>query len=128
MGVTYRWHNPSVILITVEAPWEWDEYIRVVKQLFDEAKQVNGLVATIDDITRMGPLPSGSALSYLERINKITPENIDASVILGAPYIARTLMSIFLRLSPQAARITFFANSVDEAVTLIEGRRTKTGR
>lgn len=124
MSVQYQWHNPAVLVITVKSPWDWDEYMGVAEAAFSEMAHHDGKLATIVDIHEMGGLPSGSMLNQLGRISKLLPENLDTSVLVGAPYIVNTFMSVFMRLSPRAERVTVFAATIEEALNLIQQRRT----
>jgi hypothetical protein len=124
MGVKYHWHEPSILVITVKAPWTWEEYMRVAEDAFSEMAQYEGKLATIVDIREMGGLPQGSMLNQLREISRILPENIDISVMVGAPAIVNAFMGVFMRLNPRAQRIATFTATLEEAFTLIQQRRT----
>ena len=117
MGCTYKWADDSHLImdLLVEAPWTWDEYNSLLNEVFPILKNLNKPCAVTVDVSRVGKLPPGNALSYLGRAEKLMPINLFASVIVGAPYIVTIFIDIMTRTRPHSRHATRFAKTVAEA-------------
>lgn len=125
MTVTHQWHNDNIMVVTLIAPWTWEEYMPRAQQMFDEIRRAGRSVATVVNVSAMGGLPPGSMLKRLQQMNTMLPDNLDASVIVGAPYVVKAVMNVFAKVNPRARRLAVFASTFEEALTLIEQRRAK---
>ena len=84
--------------------------------------------ATIVDVSQMKVLPKGDALGNLKRAESSMPDNVFASVLVGAPYIAEVFMNILMKVRPNAKRLALFAKTPEEAQALIAERRMQLER
>ena len=127
MGVNAGWADASqqIMICEVIAPWTWPEYRSTAEEMFDQIRLLNHPVATLIDVKRVGKLPPGNLLKELQYIEAILPANVFASVIVGAPYVVTSFMNILTRIRPKAKAIALYANSVDEAITMVQARREK---
>lgn len=117
MGCRHGWvdNDHIVMAIYIEAPWTWDEFMQDAAHCFDMVKTHGKPCATLVDVTGMGTMPNGNALRYLSTIETTMPDNVFASVLVGAPDLLRVLMDIIMRLRPRAKRVALFAKSHDDA-------------
>lgn len=124
MGVNFCWLDETIVVITLNAPWVWDEYMQVGVHLLDEIRQRRHPVATVIDVRASPTLPEGSMLHHVRQIANVMPENVDTSVIVGASYLINSFMVVFIKSNLRAQQIAAFATTLDEAVDLIHQRRT----
>jgi hypothetical protein len=124
MGIQYDWtdRDQGIVLFTIESPWTWDEYREVADSAFGVISKIRNPIATIVDVRRVGKLPPGRPLEELKRIEAQMPENVFASVVVGAPYIVMSFMNILMQMRPRANSVALFAGSIAEAQALIEKR------
>lgn len=124
MGCRYEWADDSHLIMNVymESPWTWEEYDSVVSTLFSTLRDLGQPCATAVDVSRIGRIPKGNALMHLNRMEKLMPENVFSTAVVGAPYIVSVFMDIIMRTRPRAGRITVFANSLAEAHEKIRER------
>jgi hypothetical protein len=123
MGCRYEWADNSHLImhIYLEAPWTWEEFDGITNGIFDNIRQTGKPCATAVDVSKIGRIPSGNPLVHLGNIDKLMPENVFASAVVGAPYIATTFMDILIRARPRARRIALFAKTMSEAHEKIMG-------
>ena len=124
MGCRYDWADDSHLIMNlyIEAPWTWEEFDSIASSAFPLLRQLGTPCANIVDVSKIGQLPKGNALMYLTRVERLMPENVFASALVGAPYIVSVFMDIIMRTRPRAGRITFFAKSIPEAHQKIRER------
>ena len=121
MGIHLEWdEHKQVATFRVEMRWTWEEYQAVVYNTFDQITALNYPVAIIADIARMGPLPQGNFLRYLQHSAVRTPKNVYATVLVGAPIVVTTFLSVVMKVRPNPTASVLFASSVDEAKRLIQ--------
>jgi hypothetical protein len=124
MGCWHEWADDSHLImnIYIEAPWTWEEFTQDSNEVFGLLAQMGKPCATVVDVTRMGKLPPGNALSYIINVERIMPANVFASALVGAPYVIRGLMDIVVRVRPHARRIAVFPRTLSEAHVKIRQR------
>jgi hypothetical protein len=117
MGCRYAWadDNQFIMNLSIQAPWSWDEYNDLMAEVFPILKATGKPCATAVDVSKIGKLPNGNALSYLRRAEKLIPENVFASAIIGAPYIVTVFLDVLAHTYPHVRRITMFATTLSEA-------------
>lgn len=125
MGIHSEWADAShqIMISTFQPPWTWEEFHNSANNTFSQIRDLGYPAATIIDVNRIGRLPAGNLLNELQYIDSMMPPNVFASVIVGAPYVVSAFMNILTRIRPRAKAITYFANSIDEAKTLIQKRQ-----
>lgn len=126
MGITYQWQDEGIVVMKVSAPWTWDSYMDAATKMFDEIRRASRPIATIVDVSEVKGLPEGSMLSHLRQVTTMMPDNLDISVIVGAPAIITAFMTVFTKANLKAKRLTAFAATLQEAVRLIAERRSHT--
>ncbi len=124
MAVHYEWQN-DIAICTIEAPWTWEEFDRIGAAMSAEISAVDAPMANIIDITRMGAIPPGNPLAHLQKTSRGLPKNLYLSVLVGAPYGATIFMDILFRMQPQEKQKTRFVKTMEEALALIEQRKTE---
>jgi hypothetical protein len=124
MGCRYEWADDShfIMNLYIEAPWTWEEYNNVVQEMTPLLRDTGKPCATIVDISRMGSMPQGNVLSNLTNMEKTMPDNVFASALVGAPYIAMTFLDILMRIRPRAKRTAIFTKTMVEAQQKIQQR------
>jgi hypothetical protein len=125
MPVRYEWADDQKVImhLTIESPWTWQEYNAVVDELMPMIESLGYPCATVVNTENMGPLPKdGNALQNLLRVDKMMPDNLIASAIIGTPMIIQVFMNMLTRLRPHAARISLFVESTEEAHERIHER------
>ncbi len=109
----------------VEAPWTWEEFMNQAQETFAIIKAEGKSCATTVDVRQIGMLPKGNLLRYLTEIEKMMPENIFASALIGAPYMITVFMDMMMHLRPRAKRIALFTKTPEEAHDKIMERYAK---
>jgi len=125
MGVRYEWADDTKLIMNLylEQPWTWKEYNAMTDEVMPVLRELNHPCATVVDVRRMGALPrDGNVLQILLGVERTMPENIFASVIVGAPYIITVFMNMLMKLRPRASRLALFANTMEEAHARIHER------
>jgi C4-dicarboxylate-specific signal transduction histidine kinase len=124
MGCRNEWADDSHIVmeIYIEAPWTWEEFMSQAQQTFAVIKAHGKPCATTVDVSRIGAMPKGNVLRHLSEIESQMPENVFASVVIGAPYMVSVFMDIIIRMRPRAQRIALFAKTREEAHEKIQER------
>ena len=121
MGIHFEWDDAKkVATIPVEAPWNWDDLKSVIDFAHDEIQAVGYPVAIIADLTRIGQLPAGNLVRQLQYSQAHTAKNVYATVIVGAPYVVTTFLNIVMKVRPNPTDLVLFAQSLDEAKTLLQ--------
>ena len=128
MGVTYVRSADDEYIISIQQPWTWDEYNRVVSELMPLIRDSGRPTATIVDVLQMKTMPKGDVLGNLQRVEAIMPDNVFASAVVGAPYIAEVFMNILMKIRPKAKRIALFAKTIEDARAEIAERRLELER
>lgn len=117
MGCRHEWSTEyeMVLNIYVEAPWTWDELMDDMVVSFAAVRMFGKPCATVVDVSRIGGLPKGNALTYLTEIDREMPDNVFASAMVGAPYMVNVFMDILMSIRPRAKRLAMFTRTMDEA-------------
>lgn len=122
MTVYYEWadDDKTIANIYIKSPWTWEEYTDVTKALMITIRDMKYPCATVADVTDYGSLPTqGNALNALLSMEKLMPENLYATVLVGTPYAATVFINILLKLRPRMQRISMVADTIEEAHTKI---------
>ena len=127
MGCRNEWADDTHLIMDfyIEAPWTWVEFIGHAEQVFSIIKAHGKPCATTVDVSRIGTMPKGNVLRYLTEIDSQMPENVFASVVIGAPYMVSVFMEIIMRMRPRAQRIALLAKTHEEAYEKILERYAK---
>lgn len=124
MGCRHEWADEDHLIkhLYLESPWTWDEYDKAAKDVYTELAVEKRPVATVVDISKMGRLPTGNAIAHLNLVERLIPDNMFVTVLVGAPHIATVFMNIMMKLRPKAKNLTVFANSIEEAHEIVYQR------
>jgi hypothetical protein len=127
MGLQHHWFDPGqhIILVKITPPWTWTEYLATIQQVAEEIKHTNQSTAAIVDVSDIGGVPDGSILANIRAAGRLTPEQLDISVLVGAPLIITTFLNVLTRIDAGAKRRIHFAATIDEAVAMIHAHRAK---
>lgn len=118
MGVRYEWADDSHLIMNVfvEFPWSWGEYVKLTDELMPILRDAGHPCATIVDTSKMGSLArDGNPMQNLLHAEKTIPDNVFASVIVGAPFGISIFMNMLMKIRPRAQRMAIFTNSTEEA-------------
>ncbi len=117
MGCKYAWADDSHLIMDayVEFPWKWPDYDSMTSEMFDLIRLENHPCATVVDISHMGGIPRGNVMGSLTRMENLMPDNVFASAVVGAPYMAMVFLDILFRIRPRARSRALFTNTIDEA-------------
>lgn len=125
MGVRYEWLDETVLILKVylETPWSWTEYHEITRLTLPIMKDSQRPCATIVNALKMGALPrDGNPIRIMMNVVKNMPDNIFASVVVGAPYPVKVFMNAIIKVQPRAGRTAFFAETMDEAYAVVQKR------
>lgn len=124
MGCRYEWADDSKIIMNLylEAPWTWEEYIELTKEVFAIIRSENHPCATAVDVSHMGSLPKGNVMANMQYVERTMPENVFASVIAGQSGIVNAFMNVLMKIRPKAKNIAMFAKNMEEAHAAIRKR------
>ena len=127
MGCRYEWADDShsIMNVYIEAPWTWEEYQALVKQLAPLVQGTGKPCATAVDVSQMGAIPRGNVLMNLTQAESMLPDNVFASAVVGAPYAVTVFMDILMRIRPRAKRLATFARTMPEAHEKIRAAQAK---
>jgi hypothetical protein len=125
MGVRYEWADDNHIIMNIylEAPWSWDEFNQMIREMMPLLKEVDHPCATVVEMTQIGSLPrDGNLIQILRDVDRKMPENVFASAVVGAPYGITVFMNMLTKLSPHAKRVALFSYSMETAYETIMDR------
>jgi C4-dicarboxylate-specific signal transduction histidine kinase len=125
MGIRYEWADDSKIIMNVylEAPWTWAEYHQMTGIIMPMIRELGHPSSTVVDVAKMGSLPKdGNTLQILMNVEKIMPDNLFASVLVGAPYSITVFMNMLMKLRPRAKRTAMFTQTMEEAHAKVHAR------
>lgn len=123
MPIIVNWDNPQQNIIRldyVEPVLSWDEYDKAVDAAYELADGIDAMVDIIHNTGKVN-MPSGSAFPHIQRALRIAPPNVGVTVAIVDNTFVRSLLPIILG-SLTGNKIQF-ARSLDEARSLIAGRR-----
>lgn len=126
MPVLIDWDDPAetTLRMDVIAPWNWDEYMKAVKDGHAMATAKPHTVHLIVDFTHIGALPSGY-LTNFQRAMLFIPPNAGLIVSIGVTGLLRIVGQALYALMPgQLARISY-ADSLPAARKLIADYSSK---
>jgi hypothetical protein len=122
MPIRYKWHDTekTVILLTLERDWTWDDYLHVQENLFKMIDSVDSNVHYLLDIRSSRGLPLG-ALNKLPAIFSKTHPRRGKTVVLGSNAAIRNVWELLRKVIPQMSEPRyFFVATLDEAEALLE--------
>ena len=137
MPITVTWDNPeqTIIRLTFEGRWTWDEHRATANQISDLLRDVNAPVDLIVDF-QSTHVPD-NAIRYTEAgIAFFWHPQTRMTVLVGVQGFIRTLLMLFIQTYPQRAQQFFFAGTVEHAYDVLarqqlalaaEGRGTFSG-
>ncbi len=120
MAITMDWANDAhtIIYYTVNGRWSWDDLQAVVKHAHAMIDGVNRPVDSIVDLRKGLGLPAGP-MWHGRRLAASRHPNSGCMVLLGAPLYVKTLFDTMRRVNPSTVKRVRFANSPEEAYTLL---------
>jgi len=125
MGIRYEWADDSQLIMNIylEFPWTWAEYNEMVGIIMPMLRDLGHPCATVVETSRIGSVPKdGNALQILMNVEKMMPDNVFASAVVGSPYGIRVFMNILMKLRPRARSIAIFTKTMEEAEEKIKAR------
>lgn len=124
MPPRYEWADDSRLTMNLylENPWGWDEFDAAAKEVYAVLREHKQLCGVVVNVSKMGGIPKGNVLAHLQQVERIIPDNVIVSVLVGAPYAATVFMNILMKIRPRAKRMSVFANSMEEAYSIVRRR------
>jgi hypothetical protein len=121
MPISYKWYNSdkTVILLTLERNWTWDDYLYVQESLFGMIDSVETVVHYLLDVRSSRGLPLG-ALNKLPAIFSKTHPRRGKTIVLGANATIRNVWELLRKVIPQMSEPRyFFVATLEEAEVLL---------
>ncbi|NWF68214.1 MAG: hypothetical protein HXY40_03940 [Chloroflexi bacterium] len=129
MGIQIQWDNneKTILLVTFEAEWTWEDLVVIDAHATALYSTVPHIVDIVADVRHNRLILSG-VLSYVRSL-LILPWNPRAgmAVVVGANTRLRTLFEAAARLADKPLTRIGFADSLEEARTLIAAARAQRG-
>lgn len=124
MPIEVYWGNDekTVMRFVFQKPWTWDDFYRAVDRHFVMLRGVDHLVYAITDVSQAGTIPP-SALSHGRYYWKHWPPNLATIIIIGANPLFLAMDNLFHRLYGDGHSHLRYANSVEEALSIINSSR-----
>ena len=129
MGVSGTWLNDQpeteIVYIILEGNWTWDDFFQFVDQHLDP------MLLTIDkrkgcvicDMTKSPRLPMDAITQATRLIRRGT--HWDLTVVVGSNAFAKMPVNVITRLLPNLAKNVATAETLEQAITLIETHRAQ---
>lgn len=128
MPIHLSWDDTNKTLLLVESSgkWTWEDYHGALSHMAEMIRSENHRVDIITFSRADSVRPSGSALPHYQSALRVLPSNTGLHVIISTSAIARSIVSIFLRLnSKRTSGMVVLAGSLEDARKLISQDRTK---
>ena len=128
MPIHLSWDDADQTLLLVESSgrWTWEEYHDALSSIAEMIRSANHRVDLITVSRADSVRPSGSAMPHYQSALRMLPENTGLHVIINTSTIARSIVSIFLRLNRnRTSGMVVLAGSLEEARSLIQKDRAK---
>lgn len=119
--------NQSITLMDFVDHWTWDEYFAAVALVTQMARSVSHRVDHISDLSRSGGIPSGALRAVARSIGE-KPDGPQMIVLAGGGIMVESLIGLFRRLFPRAAKFLWLADSREAARTLIARVRAEAAK
>jgi len=111
---------------TGSGTWTWDEYHHALDQIADEFKATQNRVDLIIMTAPGSIVPKGSSMPHYQRAMRIMPDNLGLMVMVTSNAFARTIVSIFTKVSPKKGNIKLvMVPSLNDAKLRIANDRMK---
>jgi hypothetical protein len=125
MPPRYEWADDSHLAMNLylETPWDWEQFDAIAREVYTLLREYKQPCGVVVNVSKMGGIPKGNVLAHLQQVERLIPDNVFVSVLVGAPYAATVFMNILMKIRPRAKRMTVFANSMEEAYSLIRRRQ-----
>lgn len=120
MTIKVQWDNEEHTLLRWEfmGVWDWDDFLAAQKESNDLINSVPHTVDIISDVSKSQHLPPG-AIGRFRTYRRDDPENTGRVVLVGASIYIKTIVEIFRGMFPNTGGNFSFANSLDEARSLL---------
>ena len=128
MPIHLSWedHDKTLLLVESSGQWTWEEYHDALSRMAEMIQNENHRVDIITVSRADSIRPSGSALPHYQSALRILPSNTGLHVIVNTSAIARSIVSIFLRLNgKRTSGMVVLAGSLEDARRQIQNDRTK---
>jgi hypothetical protein len=120
MPVNIEWNDPekTVIVATIDWPWDWDELGATWKTGVEMMNSVQHPVYMVA-VAKTSRFPVGNILSNLTHMMKIVPDNIGLAIMVTENRFQETINQIFFKLSPGLRQKGRVVSSLDKALALV---------
>lgn len=129
MPIELSWDDTDKTLLLVESSgsWTWEEYHDALNRIAEMIRGENHRVDMITFSRADSVRPSGSAMPHYQQALRILPANTGIHVIVNTSAIARSIVSIFLRLNRnRTSGMVVLAGSLEDARKVIQKDRIQT--
>lgn len=122
--VTWLDEEKTIILCSFEGRWTWREYSQIEKNIWDFIGHKDYRIDVLADWTRSAGFPLG-VMDIIHRIGETThPPREDIWVInVSKVPLLKILVGAFRRLYPKVATNYHVADTLDDAIQMIEHSR-----
>lgn len=135
MPTSIKWHehHPGVLILEFEGQWTIEEFWLIA----DEARPILGSyyeqhgdkAALIIDVLNAGEIPRGAnMILHFKKALGTAAKYASVLVIVGSGAFGITLLKTVVNLLPIQHRRIMFANSMNEAITEIEGLKNHSAK
>jgi hypothetical protein len=120
MSITVQWDNEQHTLLRWDfiGVWDWDDFLAAQKEANELINSVSHTVNVIGDVSKSYHLPPG-AIGRFRTYRRDDPENTGRVVVVGASIYIKTMVDIFRGMFPNTGGNFTFANSLDEARSIL---------
>lgn len=130
MPITLAWDDDakSIIRIDYHGVWQWTDFDQAIDESIGMAASTSQQVAIIINTLDGTRTPNGNSFSHMRRAMRLSPPNLTLTVTVGVrkgSFLKSAIMDIAFRFFPKAAERAAFADTVEEARTLIASRRQR---
>lgn len=116
----------TIVCCTGEGSWTWDLYHETLEDIMNQFRVVQHRVDLVIDRAPGATMPKGSSMPHFQRAMRIMPPNVGLVVLVTSNTFARTIVSIFSKVYPNADNTKLvMVGSLAEARTRIARDRMK---
>ena len=120
MSIKVQWDNEEHTLLRWDfvGIWNWNDFQAAQKESNALINSVSYTVDIIGDVSQSHHVPPG-AIGQFRTYRRNDPENTGRVVLVGASIYIKTIVEIFRGMFPNTGGNFTFANSLDEARSVL---------
>lgn len=129
-GIHLRWHDEaqSILRADFELDWSWLEFVEIYDRIIalTHAVAPRRVDLILFNKTKGFRIPAGNPWPAVRRLAAHIPDNAGIQVQVGGTRASIIFQSMQRHFSADAAARTYFADTLEEALTLIAAARAGT--